>query len=100
MLVVLSSREETSPWAMISADASTRTPEDVVNDLANQGSAPRLPGVTVVLEMLQNRTRLLKYFLRTSYICSIELFDFLKITCLCFCVLFQVHIVWNCLVSF
>lgn len=58
-LAALSSGEDTSPWAIISADVSTRAPEDAVNGLATQGSAPMLPGVTVVLEMLQNRDSLL-----------------------------------------
>lgn len=50
--------KKTSPWAIISADVSTRAPEEAVNDLNTQGSAPMLPGVTVVLEILQNRESL------------------------------------------
>lgn len=99
MLVVLSSEEDTSPWAIITTDTSTRAPEDAVNDLISQGVAPMLPGVTVVLEILQNRESLLILYY-TSYICSVELFDFLKTIYLYFYVLFQVHIVWNCSVSF
>lgn len=57
MLVVLSSGEDASPWAIISADVSTRAPEDAVNDLTTQGRAPVLPGVAVVLEILQNIER-------------------------------------------
>lgn len=59
MLVVLSSEEDTSPWAImiyhITTDISTRAPEDAANDLISQGVAPMLPGVTAVLEILQNR---------------------------------------------